>query len=503
MRILGSNCILKTVGIYKSFGPTRALIDVNLNINKGEVHGLIGENGSGKSTICSIIAGAQAADKGTMYFNDKKYMPLSMIDAQKKGVSMIVQEMGTIPSISVASNIFVGKLDLFTEKGILRISEMNKAAKEVLIDIGAHDIDPGAMIDTLNFEDRKIVEIARAMHTKPNLLIIDETTTALASKGRKIIYDLIESMYSEGKSVIFISHDLDELMQVCTNVTVLRDGVVITTMDKSEMTISKMRENMVGRELTGSYYRADFDGSHESQPVLELKQVTGDEIVQNLDLTLHKGEILGIGGLSDSGMHEVGRLAFGIDKPITGEVLHSQSGKRIIDPSMAIDYHMAYVSKERDKEGLIMDASILENIVLPSLKKLRKGIAIVPSSENKLANEQKDVMSIKCRDTSQHVQELSGGNKQKVVFSRWLGNDSEIFILDCPTRGIDVGVKAMMYNLIYKLKKQGKSIIMISEELPELIGMSDRILIMKEGKIAKEFTRSPDLSEQQIIEYMI
>ena len=359
------------------------------------------------------------------------------------------------------------------------------------------------MIDTLNFEDRKIIEIARAMYTKPQLLIIDETTTALATKGRKILYNLIKFMYQEDKAVLFISHDLEELREVCTNVTVLRDGVIITTMNKEEMTINHMRNNMVGRELTGSYYRADFDGSYEEEVVLELKHVTSGAVLENFDLTLHKGEILGIGGLADCGMHELGRLAFGIDKPLTGEVIYSKTGVRVGNPTIAIDHHMGYVSKDRDKEALILNASILENIVLSSFNKLKKGVVISTSSEKKLANGQKEVMSIKCRDVKQRVQELSGGNKQKVVFSRWLANDSEVLILDCPTRGIDVGVKADMYSLMYKLKKQGKSIFMISEELPELIGMSDRILIIKDGKLAKEFTRSEDLSEHEIIEYMV
>ncbi|MFV0413230.1 MAG: ATP-binding cassette domain-containing protein, partial [Oscillospiraceae bacterium] len=290
------NCILLCNGIYKSFASTRALVDVSIEINKGEIRGLIGENGSGKSTLSSIIAGAQKADKGSMVYRGQAYNPATMVQAQQQGVSMIVQEMGTVPGISVASNIFLGKLNLFSKGGIFRPAAMNRAARKILEEIGASEIDPAAMIDTLTFEDRKIVEIARAMYIQPELLIVDETTTALASKGRGVLYKIIEKQKAQNKAVLFISHDLEELMEICTHVTVLRDGVIITTMNKQQMTIPDMRRNMVGRELTGNYYRGDYDGSHSPEVVLEMRRVTNDTIIENFDLKLHKGELLGIGG---------------------------------------------------------------------------------------------------------------------------------------------------------------------------------------------------------------
>lgn len=496
-------CLLETKGIYKSFGPTRALVDVSIQVRRGEIRGLIGENGSGKSTLSSIIAGAQTADEGQMFLRGEPYQPKGNVDAQKKGVSMVVQEMGTIPGISVASNIFLGNLNRFTKNGILNIKKMNRAAREILTEIGVPEIDPSMLIDHLNFEDRKIVEIARAMYTRPDVLIIDETTTALAQKGRTLLYKIIEKQHQENKAVLFISHDLDELMHVCNNITVLRDGNLIDTLTKDEMSIDKMRRLMVGREIKGNYYRSDYDGSYSDEVVLELKQVTTGINVENFSLQLHKGEILGIGGLADCGMHEVGRVAFGIDKPITGEVRLVKKNVRVTNPQIAIENKMGYVSKDRDKEALILNGSIKDNITLPSLPMLEKGFIITKSSENNLASQNVKQMEIKCYSPAQRCDELSGGNKQKVVFAKWIGNKSDILILDCPTRGIDVGVKANMYQLMYQLKKEGKSIIMISEELPELIGMSDRILIMKDGKVKKEFTRSESLTEQDIIDYMI
>lgn len=497
--------LLSTRGINKSFGATRALIDVDIDIYFGEIRGLIGENGSGKSTFSSIVAGAQKEDSGTFTLKGKEYFPKNMVDAQKHGVSMVIQEMGTITGITVASNIFAGRLEQFAKLGLLDWKRINAEADKVLEDIGAPEIKGAMMIDQLNFEDRKIVEIARAMSTNPDLLIVDETTTALATKGRRLIYNLINHMKKENKSVLFISHDLDELLDVCDTVTVLRDGVVIDTVDKEDMSINLMRNLMVGRDLVGSYYRDDYDGSHSDELLLEAKNISLRPYFRNINIKLHKGEILGFGGLSDCGMHEIGKVLYGIEKPLTGEVILTQNSVPVNNPTTAVTNNMAYVSKDRDKESIIMGATILSNIVLPSLRRLRKRISgfISGKAERNLADAQIETMSIKCRTSKQLVKELSGGNKQKVVFSKWLGTDSDIFVLDCPTRGIDVGVKADMYKLMMELKRQGKAIIMISEELLELIGMSDRIMLFKNGQFTKELYRSASLSEKDVIEYII
>lgn len=495
--------LLSAKKICKAFGPTRALVNVDIEIRRGEIRGLIGENGSGKSTFASIIAGAQFADNGSFEFKGKPYSPKNMVDAQNHGVSMIIQEMGTIPGITVASNIFAGRLEEFTRYGFINMKAINKRAAEVLNDIGVNDIKPETVINKLNFEERKIVEIARAMVAHPDLLIIDETTTALAQRGRGILYKLINRLHDENKAVLFISHDLDELMDKCNTITVLRDGQVIDTLDRNQISIEKMRTLMVGRDLTGSYFRADFDGSHSEEVVLEAKQITSD-ILKNFDLKLHKGEILGIGGLSDCGMHELGRILFGIQKPITGKVTLKGNNIKVNKPVTAIKNNLAYVSKDRDKEAIIINASIKENVVLPSLRQLKKPMGLITKrSEKELTKKQIEALNIKCRNENQLCMELSGGNKQKVVFSKWLAKKSDIMILDCPTRGIDIGVKAAMYKLMYELKMQGKSIVMISEELLELIGMSDRILVIKDGKLQAELARSKDLNEKNIIQYII
>lgn len=496
--------LLSARGICKAFGPTRALVDVDIDIMRGEVRGLIGENGSGKSTFSSIVAGAQKPDEGMFQLGGRSYSPKNMVDAQNYGIAMIIQETGTIPKITVSANIFAGRLEQFSKFGLLDWKKINAEADRLLKEIGVPEINGRMPIAALNFEERKIVEIARAMVADPDLLVIDETTTALATKGRAIIYTLIKKMRKNNKTVLFISHDLDEIMTVCDTITVLRDGKVIDTLDKTQMSVERMRNLMVGREMIGSYYRPDFDGRSDKEVLLEAKDISLRPYFKNINIQLHRGEILGFGGLSDCGMHEIGKTLFGIERTLTGSVSLKNGSVLIDNPVTAVNHQMAYISKDRDTESVILSASIKSNVVLPSLKKISGFLGFIsPKKENDLTDRQIKIMHIKCRNGSQLVKELSGGNKQKVAFSKWLSTDSDILILDCPTRGIDVGVKADMYKLIMDLKRAGKGIIMISEELVELIGMCDRILLFKNGEQTKELMRSESLTEREIIEYIV
>ena len=494
--------LLSCEHMNKSFGPTRALNDMKLQVCRGEVVGLIGENGSGKSTLSSIIAGVQKADSGEMVLRGKAYEPSDMVDAQEKGVSMIVQEMGTISQITVAANIFVGKEKRFLRGTTLNLKKMNQEAQKILDKIGASHIRADRPVDAYNLEDRKLMEMARALYDEPDILIIDETTTALSEKGRNLLYEIIKNQCKENKAVIFISHDLDELMQVCNAITIMRDGVLITTMEKEDMNVQDMRAQMVGREISDAYYRTDYDGSYSEEVVLRAEHVSSGQVLRDISLELHKGEILGIAGLSECGMHELGRALFGADKLLTGKVTLAD-GTRIDNERTAIASGIAYASKNRDQESIILNDTIQNNITLPTLPVLAKQGYIAPKLEEQLAREGIEQLKIKCEGREQYVSELSGGNKQKVVFAKWVERKSDILILDCPTRGIDIGVKVAMYNLIYQMKKEGKAIVMISEELAELIGMSDRLLVLKDGRIEKVFERSSELKETDIIHYMI
>ncbi|MGB4657701.1 MAG: sugar ABC transporter ATP-binding protein [Mobilitalea sp.] len=497
--------ILETRKMCKNFGSTVALNNVDLKVYRGEITGLIGENGSGKSTIASIISGMQLATSGDMYLKGSPYKPATMIEGAAASIGMIVQEQGSVSGITIAQNIFLGEEGRFRSRGVISAAKMNKAAKEALTAIGFVGIDPSNYIDSLDMQERKLVEIAKVVYRNPEILIVDETTTALSQSGRDIIYGIMNKMRAENKAVIFISHDLKELMDTCDSLTVLRDGNLITTLCKDDMREDMIKRHMVGREMNGRYYRSDFDTAISDEVILEVDNVTsGTGLLINFSMKVHKGEILGIGGLSHCGMHELGKVIFGEEKLLAGSVIHTPSGDKITKARSALKHGMGYVSKDRDNEALVLSASIKDNIISAGLDKLKTlGCFILPATEKKYVQKQMMDLNIKCSSMNQNVQYLSGGNKQKVVFGKWVGRNCDILILDCPTRGVDIGVKAAMYQLIYDMKLQGKTIIMISEELPELIGMSDRLLILKDGSLTGELTRNRELSENEIIEIMI
>ncbi|MHC1770597.1 MAG: ATP-binding cassette domain-containing protein [Flexilinea sp.] len=380
---------------------------------------------------------------------------------------------------------------------------MIKEARRVLTEIDASYIDPQKSVDQISFEDRKLIEVAMAMYDKPDILILDETTTALSQKGRKKIYSIIDKMKREGKTVIFISHDLKELQSLCDNITILRDGCLVQTLSKNMITIDKMRSLMIGRDLSDHYYREDLLSAYGEEVVLQVDNITFGSALKDISFMLHKGEILGIGGLTDCGMHELCKIIFGLIKPDNGKVTVLPIGSEIKKASEAVNNKIAFIPKNREQEAMMPSASIKDNIVFMSYDKLSKGPYISPTKEIQFAKEQANLLNIKMVSINQFCLFLSGGNKQKVVISKWIANDSKILIMDCPTRGIDVGVKAAIYELMEELVKSGKSIIMVSEELPELLGMSDRIIILKDGILSAIFKRGIDWNEEKVIQAMI
>ena len=494
--------IIEIKNMSKSFGPTIALNNVDITAFPGEILGLIGENGSGKSTVTSIYAGMQKCDEGQMYFKGNKWNPLSMVDALKQGVGMIVQENGTVPGISVAENIFLSETDDFSKGLFVDRRKMNAEAQKILNEIGAEDIDASMITAYLDFQDRKIVEIAKVMSKDPEVLIVDETTTALSQKGRDIIYNIINKMKNENKTVIFISHDLNEIMSVCDRLTVLRDGNIVRTFNSNEFDEDEIKTSMIGRQLQGNYYRDDYENEVFNEVVLKTDNLNLSNQLKDFSFELHAGEILGIGGLSHCGMHTLGKVLFGALKPESGQF--TVNGKTIKNEAQAIAQGLAYVAKDRDIESLCLEASIKDNIAIAGLDKIAiNNLFILSKRENQYVDKQVESLSIKCNNSNQYVNTLSGGNKQKVAFGKWIARDSRILILDCPTRGVDIGVKQAMYQLMYKMKSEGKSIILISEEMAELIGMCDRLLIMKDGSLQKELFRSRELNEADVIKYMI
>ncbi len=503
--------VVEIRNMNKNFGPTVALKNVDLDFYPGEIRGLIGENGSGKSTVTSIMAGMQKATGGTMTYQGNPWTPYSMAYAQSQGVCMILQEANTVLGSTVAENIYAGRLNEFSKFGFLNVKAMIRSAQEKLNGFGLERIKASDIIDKYSFEDRKLIEIVRCVDENTQVLVVDETTTALSIDGRQILYRIMHDLTEKGKTVVFISHDMDEILSQCTALTVLRDGNIIGTLEKDELQkanipeekdalVEKIRFMMVGRDIGKAYYRDDYDTTHSDEVALEYKNVSVGKI-KNFNLQLHKGEILGFGGLSDCGMRLIGRAGFGLEKLSGGEIV--RNGKSIVGPLSAIRQGIGYISKNRDSEALILSAPIGENIAFPSYDELSKCTFISPIKEKKLVKTEVDRLSIKCKTPKQNVNTLSGGNKQKVSFAKWTAKGSDVIIMDCPTRGVDIGVKQAMYAFIAQMKKDGKAIIMISEELSELIGMADKIIIMKDYEITNEFMRSPSLQETDIISSMI
>ena len=494
---------LQIQNLNKSFGVTKAVKDVSFNVNKGEVHALIGENGSGKSTLTNMLTGIYSIDSGKFILDGKEVAPKNQVEANDDGISIIVQELGTLSGLTVAENIFLGHEKQFVKYGIKNTNAMNKKASELLKEYGFDKINASAMIDDYDFEDRKLIEIVKATYFNPKIVVVDETTTALSSEGRDVLYKQMERVKKGGNSVIFISHDLPEILEKSDTITILRDGVYIDTVKSKDVTEEDLKRLMVGREVTGDYYREDYGEKVSDEVVLSVKNVTVPGLISDVSFELHKGEILGFGGLSESGMHEVGKAIFGASYDREGKVTLAD-GTEINDIPTAIKNSIAYTSKDRDNESVVLNQSIEDNICLPSLNRLSNGVGLL--NDNKLgefSNKFAKQMSVKMVGVKQFVSELSGGNKQKVVLARWIGKDSDIVVLDSPTRGIDIKVKQDIYRLMNQMRKSGKSIIMISEELMELIGMCDRIIIMKDGKISGELERDKDLDENSLISVMV
>lgn len=494
--------ILVAEKIDKSFGITHAVNHVSLSVDAGEIRGLIGENGSGKSTFCSLLCGIYPMDSGTFFLNGTKLDIHNQVEGNRQGVSIIVQEIGTLAGLTVAENIFLGNEGRFVKRGIKNTGAMNREAQSLLNAHGFDRIKASMMIDAHNFEDRKLIEIVKATYFKPKVVVVDETTTALSQYGREKLYGIMKSIRDDGRTVIFISHDLVEVLSHTDTISVLRDGELIDTVKSSDVSEEDLKRLMVGRELGTRYYRTDYGKPLSDEIVMSVSDVSVPGQLQDITFALRRGEILGIGGLSECGMHELGKAVFGASFDREGSVTLA-NGTKVDSIPDAIKHSVAYASKDRDNEALIINDSIRDNIVLPSIDELSCKGFLNYRKLNSFAVENAQHMSIKMTGVGQFVSDLSGGNKQKVVLARWLGKGSDIIVLDSPTRGIDVKVKADIYALMNELKSQNKSIIMISEEIQELLGMADRILIMKDGKINGEFHRDKTLGEEDLIAKMV
>ena len=486
--------ILEAERIDKRFPGVHALDEVSLTLLPGEVHAVVGENGAGKSTLMKILAGAQAPDAGTIRMDDQAVTIGSPRAAQELGISIIYQELSLVDALSVGENIFLG--DLPTRPGGWQVDwpAVWRRSSELLERVGSR-VRPQTLVRNLSVAQKQMVEIARALARNVRVLILDEPPSSLTERETEKLFEIVESLRSRGVGIIYISHRLGEVFRIAQTVTVLRDGRVVGTMPVSEASEERLVRMMVGRDLSRLFTQARTT----DQPVrLEVRGLERRGVLRNVSFSLRGGEVVGLAGLVGAGRTELARCIFGADSHDAGEVVLDGKAVSIHAPSDAVRLGIALVPEDRKLQALILGMSVRENLSLPVLDRL--GSPYVPSRSRERALVSDYIRSLRIRTPhmEQRVAALSGGNQQKVVIAKWLATKPKVLILDEPTRGIDVGAKAEVHALIARLAEEGVAILMISSELPEVLGMSHRVLVMREGRIVADIPRE-EASEESIM----
>jgi len=481
-------------GVSKIFPGVIALDKIDIDVYPGEVLGLVGENGAGKSTLIKLLTGAYTNDLGKILVEGNEVSIQGPKQAMNLGITAIYQELNIVKDLSVAENVFLGRE--LKNKGfpLTNIKEMARKSRELLSELG-QEIDPHMNVAKLGMGKKQMVEIAKALSVQTKLLIMDEPTSSLSAKEVKELLRTIKELKEKGIAVIFISHRLDEIFDVCDRVTVMRDGKKVKTLPINEVDEDKLIRLMVGRDLKDQFPKVKSSIGEEA---LRIENYTSDNVFKDVSFKVNKGEILGLSGLVGAGRTEVARAIFGIDRKELGKTYISGEKVDIKSPKDAMKHGIAFLTEDRKGQGLVLDNTVTFNMNLASLKKCKSGGLLNYKKLKEKTMENIKKLDINPPSDTFVVRKLSGGNQQKVVIAKWLNTEANIFIFDEPTRGIDVGAKVEVYNVMNELVLNGAAVIMISSELPEILGMSDRIIVMHEGKVTKEIKRE-DATQENIM----
>ena len=488
--------LLQATGISKKFPGVQALNNVDFEVYQGEVIGLVGENGAGKSTLMKVLAGVYAFDSGAIRFRGEDYKPRSPGDAQDKGITTIYQELALIPYLTVAENIFLNREPrLHFSPGLIDYAKMNAMARELLKELEA-PVPVSVQVNRLPIAAQQMVEIAKALSRSAQLIIMDEPTSSLASSDIEHLFKLIKRLKSRGVSVIFIGHRLEEVLGVADRIVVMRDGERVGALAIEEANEDAIIRLMVGRKVELYPKQETTIGA----PVLEVRNLNDGKRIQDVSFAVRRGEIVGMAGLIGAGRTEVARMIFGIDPRKAGQIFINGSERKINTPMDAVNASIGLVPEDRKLQGLVLGMDVKENVTLALLNRISRVLGFVPrNKERQIGSEYRKMLSIQTPSLQQIVRNLSGGNQQKVVIAKWLSMKPTVLILDEPTRGIDIGAKAEVHAIMSRLAAEGIGILMISSELPEIFGMSDRVLVMCNGRITGEFSREdlqkPDAQE--------
>ena len=491
---MNETCLLSVQHLSKSFPGVKALDDVHLNVEAGKVHAVMGENGAGKSTLMKILIGMIEPDSGNIYFKGEWVAFHSVHDAIKAGFSMIHQELLSFPDLTVAENIFMGR-EPVVFPGWINRKKLNTTAQHLMSRLGI-SIKVNRKMKTLSVAETQMVEIAKAISNNAEVIIMDEPTSAISQKEVDILFGIIKDLTARGIAVIYISHKMDEVLQIADTVTVMRDGKWIATQPASGLNKEALINMIVGRPLDNIF---DKQPVQPGEVLLSVKALSGEHF-SDVSFEVRAGEILGIAGLMGAGRTEIMRTIFGLDKTHSGSIYIKGKPVKIKSPGQAMGLGIGFISEDRKETGLVLSSTVKNNITLSALSICSNNRFIDRKKEAGIADEQIRKFNIKTPGRNQSVNYLSGGNQQKVVLAKVLLRDPEVIIFDEPTRGIDIGAKAEIYKMMTALAASGKAIIMISSELPEVLGMSDRILVVREGKISKEL-KAEEATQELIMEY--